>query len=249
MQIVRRQHRKMEIDLFAVINLFWKEKIIIIFSSIIVALMFLGAVLLFVSPKYAASITLYANNSNSTDINTSISTGDISASVQLVDTYAAIILSDPVIDQVIEQNNLSITSKELLENITIASVNDTEVFRVTVEYVSAEQAASIANSIAEIAPTKIAEIVDGCSVKIVNNAKIPTEKASPSYKKVCILGAAFGFVMSIICIFLVALLDTRIKTESDLQNWDIPVLGVIPAFAEAEKSSSYAYGGRKGNRV
>ena len=228
MQIVRRQHHRMEIDLFAVIKLFWKKKIAIILSGLIAAAALWLAVVLFVSPKYSASITLYANNSNSTDGSTSISTGDISASVQLVDTYAAIILSDPVIDQVIEQNNLAISGKELLECISIGSVNDTEGCRVSVVYTSAEQAASIANAIAEIAPVKIADIVDGCSVKIVNYAKIPTEKASPSYKKACLLGGVLGIFISVIFVFVEALLDTHIKSESDLQAWDVPVLGLVP---------------------
>jgi len=247
MQIVRRQQRKIEVDLFAVIQLLWKKKWIILISGVIAAAMLLAVTILFVRPRYAASVTLYANNSNSSDINTSITAQDINASVQLVDTYAAIILSDPVLDQVIADNGLEITGKELLECIEIASVNNTEVFKITVEYSTPEKAASIANSIADIAPVKIADIVEGCSVKIVSNAKVPTEKSFPSNKMAVLLGMVGGIVLCILTVFITALLDTRIKSESDLREWDYPVLGVIPAFSESEKTGAYGYrkeGGR-----
>lgn len=247
MQIVRKQQRKIEVDLFAVIQLLWQKKWMIIVSGLTVAIIMLLITVLFISPKYSASATLYANNSNSSDVNTSISSQDINASVQLVDTYAAIILSDSVLDQVIEANNLDLTSKELLECIEISSVNNTEVFKITISYSSAEMAANIANSIAAIAPVKISDIVEGCSVKIVNEAKVPTDKSFPSNKMAVVIGLAIGIAISALIVLITALLDTRINSESDLQEWDYPVLGVIPAFSEAEKTDMYGYGyGKKG---
>lgn len=249
MQIVRKQQRKIEVDLFAVIQLLWKRKWGIITSGLVSAILMLVVTVLFITPLYSASVTLYANNSSSSDINTSITSQDINASVQLVDTYAAIILSDPVLDQVIELNGLEITGQELLECIEITSVNNTEVFKITVEYSSPGMAANIANSIANIAPIKIADIVEGCSVKIVSNAKVPTDKSFPSNKMALVIGMVLGVVISILTVFITALLDTRIKSESDLQEWDYPVLGVIPSFSEAEKSGAYGYGyGKKGGK-
>ena len=248
MQIVNRQQKGIEINLFAVFQLLWKKRLPIIISGIAGALALLIGTLLFVQPKYAASVTLYANNSNSSDINTSITAQDITASVKLVDTYEAIILSDPVLDRVIELNDLQITGPELSNCIKIGSVNDTEVFKITVEYFSPEMAADIANSIADIAPVKIADIVDGCSVKIINNAKIPTNKSYPSNKMAVVIGAICGFAISVLVVLVLTLLDTRIKNEADLQMWDFPVLGVIPDFAEAGQSETYGYGKKGGDK-
>lgn len=249
MQIVRKQQRKIEVDLFAVFQLLWKRKWTIVASGLISSIIIFLVTVLFVTPLYSASVTLYANNSNSSDINTSITSQDISASVQLVDTYAAIILSDPVLDQVIELNGLDISGQELLDCIEITSVNNTEVFKITVDYSSPDKAANIANSIANVAPIKIADIVEGCSVKIVSNAKVPTDKSFPSNKMTLLIGMVIGVTISVLTIFIASLLDTRIKGESDLQEWEFPVLGVIPAFSEAEKAGAYGYGyGKKGGR-
>ena len=111
MQIVRKQQRKIEVDLFAVFRLLWGKKWTIFATGLVTAILLLAVTILFVAPKYSASVTLYANNSNSTDINTSISSQDISASVQLVDTYAAIILSDPVLDRVVECMNWALRAR------------------------------------------------------------------------------------------------------------------------------------------
>ena len=250
MKIVRKQQRKIEVDLFAVFHLLWKRKWAIIASGLISSIIVVLVTVLFVTPLYSASVTLYANNSNSSDINTSITSQDISASVQLVDTYAAIILSDPVLDQVIELNGLDISGQELLDCIEITSVNNTEVFKITVDYSSPDKAANIANSIASIAPIKIADIVEGCSVKIVSNAKVPTDTSFPSKKMALLIGMVIGVAISVLTIFITSLLDTRIKDESDLQEWDFPVLGVIPAFSKAEKVGAYGYGyGKKGDRL
>lgn len=247
MQIVRRQ-QKMEVDLSAVLKLLWKKLWLILISGAVGGLLVYLFTLLFVTPQYYASVTLYANNSLSTDSNTSITSSDMNASARLVDTYAAIIMSDPVLDQVIENNALKMSASKLAKRISISQVYDTEVFKITVSYPSPKTAAAIANSIADIAPVKIAEIVDGCSVKIVSNAKVPAQKSYPDDQRAWSLGFLGGVVLSILVLFIIAVLDTRIKGESDLHEWEYPVFGVIPTFSEAERVGVYGYGNKENSK-
>lgn len=245
----RKGQKYRELDVFSAIRMLWKRKWIVISSGLVAAILSLVLTILFVKPLYSSSVTLYANNSNSTNANTSISSQDISASMRLVSTYAAIIMSDPVLDQVVEMNGLNISGQALQRYIDITSVNNTEVFKITVTYSSPQMAAHIANSIAEIAPVKIAQVVDGCSVKIVSNAKVPTGRSSPDNGKAILLGMGWGVIISSLIIVVAALLDTRIKSQEDLTQWDYPVLGTIPAFSEAKKQGAYGYGyGRKGGK-
>lgn len=238
MQIVKRQQRKIEVNLMAVMRLLWQKKWLILLTGVASAVLFYLASLLFVTPLYAASVTLYANNSTSTDKNTSITTSDMNASARLVDTYAAIIMSDPVLDLVKEENDLHISTAKLMKRISISQVYDTEVFKITVRDPSPKTAASIANSIASIAPGKIAEIVDGCSIKIVSNAKVPGVKSYPDDERTVAMGFFIGFALAVLVIFTIAVLDTRVKGESDLYEWEYPVIGVIPSFAGAEKKEA-----------
>ena len=240
------QGKKIEVDLLVVLGNMWKKKLQIAITCVAAAIVALMVTMLFVTPKYSSSVTMYANNSAGTDKNSSISSQDIDASVQLVDTYAAIILSDPVLDDIKAINKLQISSRELLDCISVSAVNNTVVFKVTVSFISPEMAAAIANTIADVGPKKIASIVDGCSVKVISYAKVPMEKSSPDYKIAAALGAALALFVSFVIVFVNSLLDTRIKKEEDFTRWEYPVLGVVPSFASAHKGVSYTADPAKG---
>lgn len=244
LQANKKQTVERELNVTAFLQLLWKRIWLILVCGIVAAVLALMVALCFITPRYSARVTLYANNRYSSQGSTSITSSDMSASVKLVNVYAAIILSDPVLDQVIQENNLNVSASTLAKNISINQVNETEVFKVTVVSSSPELSAQIANSIADIAPGKIGEIVDGCSVKLVSYAKVPTQQTSPNYLSTAEKGFLMGVVASILFLLVVTLLDTRIKGEDDLQGWDIPVIGVVPAFEEAEKTDKYSYRGK-----
>ena len=248
MPIFKRQSKGLTINIPVMLSILWKRKWMILLSGIAVALITYVSTLLFVTPEYFTSVTLYANNAKSSDMNTTITSAELSASARLVDTYTAIILSDPVLEQVIADNNLNISAVGLSQRINIAAVNATEVFKVKVKYPSPETAAKIANSIAEIAPVKIGEIVDGCSIKVVSYAKVPRTSAYPDYGTNVIRGFWAGILVSIVFVFLLSVVDTRVKSESDLDEWEVPVLGTIPLFDEAEKTVTRGYKNRENGK-
>lgn len=235
MQSERTQVAEREIQLSSIVRLLWKKAWFILACGAMAAVLAYLYVAIFFSPSYVAKATLYANNRDSSKNSTSITTSDMNASAKLVDVYSAIILSDPVLDQVILENHLNTTPSRLAKSINIESVNSTEVFCVKVIDKSPAMAAQIANSIATLAPDKIAQIVDGCSIKLVSLAKVPTEQVTQNADETVIQGLSIGLGVGIMLVLVVAMLDTRIKSEADLNNWNIPVIGSIPAFADAEK--------------
>jgi len=242
----KRKLKGAEIDLLAVLASIWKKKYIIILACIIGALaLYLRAAYL-ITPTYTASATMYANNSKETEESTSISSGDMSASVKLVKACEAIIKSDPVLEQVAE--NLNISAGGLAGSVSVYSVNETQVFKVNVVSTSPELAAKIANTIAEVAPEKIGSIVDGSSVKLISLAKVPGAPSGPNYKSEARKGAILGFAVSLFVVCIITLLDTRIKKEDDLERWDYPILGIIPSFSSAQKGGAYASPSKGGNK-
>ena len=67
-------------------------------------------------------------------------------------------------------------------------MNSTEVFSIEVTSADPQEAEKIANTIAELLPDRIAEIVDGSSVRIVDYAIVPSHKSSPSLSRYTMLG-------------------------------------------------------------
>ena len=237
-------NEEVEIDLLAVLHLMLSKAHVIICCALAFGLIAYAGAFFLLTPQYEASVTMYVNNRITSENSTTVSQSDLNASVQLVDTYSAIITSKSVLQEVIQEANVGLTVEELQEVISTSSVNDTEVFDVTVLHEDPKAAARIANAITTIAPDQISQIVEGSSVKVVDHADIPDEIAKPSYKIIVAIGLALGFVLSCAVIFVLEMLDTSVKSEDDFTQWNYPILSTIPDLEEARKSrkSGYGYG-------
>ncbi|MCD8022364.1 MAG: polysaccharide biosynthesis tyrosine autokinase [Lachnospiraceae bacterium] len=199
-----------------------------------------------ITPLYQSSIKMYVNNSVNTADSTSITSSDITASQNLVDTYAVVLTSYPTLSAVIEQTGVSYSYEQLSAMISTSAIDETEVFRVTVTSSDAAEAAMLANAIADIAPEQIMEIVTGSSVKVVEYARIETSKSSPHRSRYALMGAMAGFVLSCGGIMLLSLLRNGMSVEEKIRRdfKNKAILSVIPLMGDDEKEK----GGRKGKK-
>ena len=128
--------------------------------------------------------------------------------------------------------------------ISAASVNSTEIFYVEVTSPDPKEAETIANTIGQILPEKIASIVEGSSARIVDYAVVPARKASPSISKNTILGMLVGIVVACAIIIIRELMDDEIHNADYLMDtFDIPVLAVVPELTiNSTGSDYYEYG-------
>jgi capsular polysaccharide biosynthesis protein len=181
-------------------------------------------------PKYTASVTFYVNN-NKNSVSQNLTYSDLSAASMLVPTYIELIKSKSVLKTVEEKINTGYTSDELAQMISAKEQgDDTQLMVLEVTNSDPENAYLIANAIADIAPTKIVELMDGSSVKVVDYAELPTEPTSPNVPKNTVMAAVLGFVLSVGIVLLRYLLETSIKGEDDIKRMfpEIPVIGIVP---------------------
>ena len=185
-----------------------------------------------VDPLYEARISVYVNNSSQKG-SSYVSSSDLAVARVLAETYVNIIQSDRVLDQVIAKTGINAKASQLRGLIEAEPVNETEMFQVMVTTPNAQLSADIANTIAEVAPGVIAEIIEGSSAKIIDFAKVPEKPSSPIPAKNAVIGALVGMVLAAVIVFMELLLDTRIQNEEDLTRIaDMPVLGSIPDMNE-----------------
>ena len=212
----------------------------IILAAIVVGAISFGVTYNFITPKYQASVKVYVNNSTSKVETNSITSADIIASKDLVDTYIVALKTRTTLNQVIKTAELNYTYEELMGMISAAAVNATEVFEITVTSEDPKEAALIANTIADIFPTRIAEIVENSSVRIVDYAIIDEEPVSPNYIKNIAIGAMAGAILAMVLIFLQFILDNKIHSEDYLiENYKYPILAVIPDLNTVSKQKYY----------
>lgn len=224
-----------EFDLRELALTLMKRAWIIALCAVIVGASVLVYTVNFVTPQYQSNVTIYVNNNSSVEGNY-ISSADLAVALRLVTTYVNIIQSNTVLEKVIAETGLNVSTDQVRGMISAEVVGETEMFRVTVTTPNPQVSADLANAIARIAPAEISEIIEGSSAKIIDYARVPTRRSSPNYTTNTIVGALIGALLAIAAIVLQNVLDVRVGSEDDLEKiCEIPVLGVIPNLSDDAK--------------
>ena len=181
-----------------------------------------------IPPRYESEAILVVNAAESSS-SRSITYDQISAAQQLVNTYAIIFTSDTVLDQVISSLQLSIDAEHLAKRITVESINNTEVIRLTVWDGNAETAAGIVNKITNVAPDVIIDTVKAGSVEIISDAKAEDESNFPDVKIFSGGGLGCGLLLSVLIALGLELFNHTFLSGDDIQRFlNLSVIGVIP---------------------
>lgn len=233
----------MEIDLQKLLMAYLRKWWLILLCGLVVA----GGALLytvkFITPLYQANVSVYVNNSSNNQPVDYVTSSNLDASQKLVNTYINIAKSDRVLDLVAEKLNGDYTVKELREMLSAAQVDKTEIFRIYITSPSPEEAARVANMMAEVAPGEISNLIEGSSARIIDYAKVPEQRYSPSYKKNTMMGGLIGCVLVVAYLTALFLLDVRIRDDEDLTSLtDLPILGQIPNIDAIKDSDRKKYG-------
>lgn len=226
-----------EIDLREIGRLLLKRAWAIVLCAILIGGLMLGYTMNFVTPMYQATTTLYVNNSSEFEgSGDKVSSTDLAVALKLVYSYVDIIRRDTVMSAVIDKLQMNITPAQLRSMVSAQVQGETEIFSVTVTSPNPQMSADIANAIAEIAPGIVSGIISGSQAKVIDYASVPSGRSSPNYFTSAILGVLAGTVLAIVLIILADRMDVRLKNEDELEKLSgVPVLGVIPDFAEYQK--------------
>ncbi len=233
-----------ELDVYKLFSMLWHKIWIILLCAILGGGSFFLTAAYAIQPMYTADATLYVNNNSLAvdDTKLSISQGDLTAAQSLIETYGVILKSRTTLNEVIEQSGLNYTYDELVKMISSEAINATELFHVEVTCASPEDAELLANTIAKVLPEKISAIVDGSSVRVVDNAVTPAQQSSPNVVLDTVLGTLLGGFLACAVIVIRELKDDQIRgTDYVIQNYEKPVLAVIPDLKS--KNSTDKYGG------
>ena len=134
--------------------------------------------------------------------------------------------------------------------IVSGSANDTEIMYVTVTATDPNEANAIANCIAEVLPVRIAEIIDGASMEVVDWSVPNDKKVAPSITQYTAIGMILGALLSTIVIVIIAMLDDRIHDEDYIiETYDYPILAKIPDLVDTDnKHYGYYYQSRSSSK-
>ncbi len=243
----KKDNDEIEIDLLELFRVLWSKALALILAALIAGAAAFAVTVFFIKPKYEATTSMYVNNSSFSFGSTSfsISSSELTASNSLVSTYIFILESRTTLEDVIAEAGLSYDYEDLSEMITTEAVTGTAAFTITVESESPTEAELIANTIAKLLPDRIAEIVDGSSVRIVDYAIVPAHRSSPSFVLNTAIGALAGLFLGAAVVILKYIVNEQsndlVATADELRELypDIPVLALIPDMRLSEKKGYY----------
>lgn len=238
------------VDLMHILKTLWHRAWIIVLAAILAAAAGFSYASFLLAPQYSSSIMLYVNNSSFSLNNTSfsISSSEITAAQSLVKTYGEILDNRTTLERVKEKAGVDYSYRELSDMIDAYPSNETEIMKVTVTTDDPNTAATIANSIAEVLPIRIAEIIDGASMEVVDYAIANPNKVSPSITNYTAVGLIIGALISVVVLVIAAVCDDTIHGEEYvLQTYDYPILAKVPDLL-GSGSKSYQYYSQKSAR-
>ena len=231
----RRLQEEDTIDLLELAKILLHRWIIILVVTVLTGAACFGFFHFTTDTSYSATIKMYVN-ADALSGSSSISVSTLNASSSLVPIYKEIVNTHLVLDKVGKLLNnegySGIDYYYLTENkmIECSALNNTPVFQIKVTDTDPERAIEIANTIAKVLPTEIANIIDGSSARIVDSA-LSAERLSRGVLKNSAIGAMLAFV--IMCFIIIMndyFLNDSISDVKYLEETfpDIPVLGNIP---------------------
>ena len=225
-----RTEQEAEIDL---IDLAWAllDKIHYIVLCFLIGAVIMNAYSYFlVRPTYKSTAKMYVVSASKNSV---VDLDALNIGTSLTADYEQLMLSYPVLEQVINKLNLDMDSDTLAKMITIENPTDTRILNINVVSTDPKSARDIANTLMEVSVDYLPKTMSTNAPNVAQKAKLADHKDGPSYTKYTMIGALAGAFLY--CMYLVVkyLMDDTIHTADDMEKYfDIVPLAVIPDVSE-----------------
>lgn len=225
-----RTEEETEIDL---LDLAWAllDKIHYIVLCFLIGAVIMNAYSYFlVRPTYKSTAKMYVVSASKNSV---VDLDALNIGTSLTADYEQLMLSYPVLEQVINKLNLDMDSDTLAKMITLENPTDTRILNINVVSTDPKSARDIANTLMDVSVDYLPKTMSTNAPNVAQKAKLADHKDGPSYTKYTVIGALAGAFLY--CMYLVVkyLMDDTIHTADDMEKYfDIVPLAVIPDVSE-----------------
>ena len=133
---MKKQHNQVEVDVLSLLRTVWKRKFLVLFFSLLTAILALGYSLYVATPMYQSTTRIYVVNRQQQD-NPGLTNQDLQAGTYLVKDYKEIILSQDVMNRVVSNLELDLSTSQLTSKINVTVPADTRIVSISVQDESA----------------------------------------------------------------------------------------------------------------
>ena len=216
-----RTEEETEIDL---IDLAWAllDKIHYIVLCFLIGAVIMNAYSYFlVRPTYKSTAKMYVVSASKNSV---VDLDALNIGTSLTADYEQLMLSYPVLEQVINKLNLDMDSDTLAKMITLENPTDTRILNINVVSTDPKNARDIANTLMDVSVDYLPKTMSTNAPNVAQKAKLADHKDGPSHTKYTMIGALAGAFLY--CMYLVVkyLMDDTIHTASDMEKY----FGIVP---------------------
>ena len=209
----------------------------IVLSFLIGAVLFNAISYFCIEPTYKSTAKMYVVSASKNSV---VDLDALNIGTSLTADYEQLMLSYPVLEQVINKLNLDMDSDELAKMITLDNPQHTRILNIDVISTDPKEARDIANTLMEISVDYLPKTMSTNAPNMAQKAKLPDIQDGPSYMKFTLIGAFLGAFLYCLYIVIKYLMDDTIHTAEDMEKYfDIVPLAVIPDIEALQELKEY----------
>lgn len=207
----------------------WRNRLLFLLA-LLLCLAGVVAVTFSLPKTYKSTATIYVGASGDVDEALAL---DPNLGEQLTRTYTALASNPNVADEVLTRLETTLSRSELLQRMSFAPVEQTQLLEVSAEAPSGEQARDLANTYATVFSDRIdaqfAQDRTQSRISVSEPAVVPDRPAKPNPPLYIGLGGLLALALALAIVLVRERLDDRIQVAEDEDAvLDQPVVGRIP---------------------
>lgn len=199
----------------------------------ILTMTLLSAIVTFflIKPQYEASTKLFIGKEEAKV--KAYDNNDVVMYQKLLKTYSEVIKTKDLAKVAIKESKVNIKQQELLNNLTVVPVVDTQILQIKFEGENPNEAKKIVSAVTEEFISLSNELVPNGNIQVLEGVQVPKNPISPNKKMNIAIGLLLGLMIGVGMVLLLEFLNDTFKNKEQLErNLEIAVLGVIPNIDE-----------------
>lgn len=226
-----------EIDLGQFIGILRRRALTILLVAVLCAGMAVGVSFL-QTPVYESSIQMVVGQRGESEAASSLGS-DIQGLQQFTQTAAELAGSRTIAEGVIENQGLSITPEQFLENLSVEQATETQVIEISYQSEDPQQARDVANAVGEVFSERVSEVsssANDITATVWQQAALADQPISPDPVRGGALAFVLGLMLGVAVAFVLEYLDDSWHSSEEAEAISgAPTFGMIREFKSINK--------------
>lgn len=216
-----------EIDLIDLVFRIFRNWKLIVLLGIIGGVV--GISLAMTRPKIYKAEMLMIVSKDERFSSASLDEGELSVNRKLAATYTEIAKNSVILKNIIKKYDLNITLKKLQNDVTISSVGNTELLRLTYKNSDPNLATTVANEIGNQFMLKVRNIMNFQNIKIVELAEVEKDALPQNRALIVLISLGVSVIVGCIIVSIIEIISGKLYKVKDIEKiLRTSMIGSIP---------------------